>query len=400
MSRLISDILNAPEPHFSRAVQSWERSSNNAGHDIRLISEVSAARKKVIKNLGLDENDTTPRELYYALRHKAASTNKKFEEKLGIKPENSPDEIIAKIIKYVESLKLPNETWAIKPASVKRILKKTPPKKTLKTLGLRSIDSVLKRSNPYEILAESRRLEGPDWQKKINQQLKNMKISDFQAGKIQIFSTGAETSQKMKKSGMKKGSVVAGSYETGSILIISPARRFEMDSVGLALLIIHEISEVRAYSTYFRHTSVMADFGALFLQAINRGLPGKLRDAKIGWKPLHNHLSKNEDSFSKVEHPYFQHEHVVSVPLPKIYETALPDADFWKGGHVVFMNEKDNIASMHPLDVVINASNQLPFEKSTSFYLRNAIWEELGERYLTSEPIELTVIADLRGEET
>lgn len=392
MSRLISDILEAPEPNFSHTIQSWERKSNRAGHDLRLVSEVSAARKEVLKNLGLDENDTTPEEFYYALRHRAADTNKEFENKLGIMKTDEPAMVAQKVVDFILSLNLPDEAWVLKPTVIKKMLKKMPPRKYLKIFGLRSIDSVLKRSNPAELLASAHRVELLEWTKKFNLQLKNLTPSDFQSQKIHILSSDFEKIKKMKKAELKKFNAVSSDYHTGTILVYPLSRRFELDSLGLALLLLHEMHEVRVFSAYLRHISLKNDFGLRLYRAYNSGVPGMLQDLRIGWKPLQKHLISTPASIGKVEQPYLQPEDLVVVEPFDAVASNIPDGSFWKNGSMVFMRDKNSTASMHLMDVIINASNQYTYEQGDTSYLKLKIWDELGIRYLKSNPIEAAVI--------
>lgn len=359
------------------------------------MSEVSAARKGVLKNLGLDENDTTPRELYYALRHKASDTNKKFEEKLGINQEDSPEVVCQKMIKFVESLKIPNDVWAVKNPVVKRMLKKQPPKRLLKALGLRSIDSVLKRSQPGELLAMAYKSETPEWTKKMQQQLKSLSPTDFQTEKIHIFNADAAKAEKLRKTALKDSNIITSICESGTILITPPPKRFELDTLGLALLLVHELHQLRVHSSYLRHISVKNDFGARLYRAANSGLPGSIKDARIGWKQLHKHLNINPRSIGKIEQPYLQPEDIITSGPFELMEDSLADGKFWKDGSILFMKDNKNTASMHLMDVIINASNQFPYEKAANTYLKMYIWEDLGARYLQNSPIESDVISEI-----
>ena len=67
MSRLLSDLLEATEPMFSLAIRQLEEVSGASGADIRLSAEIIGQVQLKTKQLGLDPNDTTGKELYYAL---------------------------------------------------------------------------------------------------------------------------------------------------------------------------------------------------------------------------------------------------------------------------------------------------------------------------------------------
>lgn len=68
MSSYLQMLLNAPEPIFSNTLARLEKTTGNSGVDVRLIADMTAKAHYVMKRLGLDVNDTTSREMYFALR--------------------------------------------------------------------------------------------------------------------------------------------------------------------------------------------------------------------------------------------------------------------------------------------------------------------------------------------
>jgi hypothetical protein len=394
VSRLISDILQAPEPHFSHTIQQWEQISNRPGHDARLISDIAQRRQEALRTLKLDEADTTPKELFYSLRHYAGSSNRQLEEAIGVKATDTPKQAIEKIIKFVEELNIPREVWVVRHTAIKELLKKQPPKKLLKVLGLRSIDSVLKRGSAYELLTLANCVESPEWREKFRLKLKKLKPSDFRVNEINIFQMAPTKAEKLRKSGAAARSSLVNNYETGSVLVIPPGRRFDLDVLGLTAALLQSLHDLRVYSSYFRYISLRPDFGTALYSVLRSGLPGGLSDLKIGWKPLQRHFNNTPESFKKLEQPYLQYDDVVVVAPLDALGTTIPDLQFWKDKGFSFLY-LDTPVSMHLMDVVVNASQRLPYEKSTHEYLRHRLWEELAYRYLESPPIQSRAIQDI-----
>lgn len=394
MSRLISDILQAPEPHFSHTIQQWEQLGNRPGHDSRLISDISQRRQEALKALKLDIADTAPKELFYALRHRAGNSNSELEKLIGIKSTDTPKQAIDKIIKFVQKLEVPREVWVVKHTVIKELLKKQPPKKLLKALGLRSIDSVLKRVNADELLAMATGVETPEWREKFRAKLKKLKPSDFRVDEINIYQLAPSKAEKLRKASPTTKSTLINNYETGSVLVVPPRRRFELDTLGLTVSLLQSLHDLRVYSAYFRHLSLKPDFGEALYRTLKQGLPGKVNELKIGWKPLQRHFNQTPESFGRVEQPYLQYDDVVLVaPFDALGDT-LPDLDFWRDKGFSFLY-LDVPVSMNLMDVVVNASQRLPYERSTYDYLRNRLWEELAFRYLDSPPIQSRTIQDI-----
>lgn len=71
MARVLQELLAAKEPAFATAIHHLEKATGHAGVDTRLIGDIIARGHNVMRTLGLDPADTTPRELYGALRSRA-----------------------------------------------------------------------------------------------------------------------------------------------------------------------------------------------------------------------------------------------------------------------------------------------------------------------------------------
>lgn len=382
MSRLISDILEAPEPRFSHTIRHWEQMTGNTGHDVRLVSDIAHARKQALKELQLDHGDTTPRELYYALRHRAQQTAHELERELAITDDMSPDEMLERVISFINKLPVNRETWTIKPAVIKQLLIKQAPKKTMRVLGLRSIDSVLKRSSSCELLTLAYQIESPEWSKKMRQSLKKLQPSDFQTSASITYQLSASRAQKIRKSDYATARIIAPNYETGTIVVIPPSRRFKLDVLALTLSLLETLYELRIYSAHFRAISVDAKFGARLYTALQEGVSSSPQNATISWRVLQKHFNHDASTFTQIEQPHLQYDDVIIEAPLQVLSSVLPTGKFWSNTTYVFMSDSEKPVSMHILDVVTNASNELPYEKATMFHLQQQLWEELGLRYL------------------
>lgn len=398
MSRLISDILNAPEPQFSHALRDWEQRSGHASHDVRLVADMSQLKRRIIKDLGLDESDTTIQELYYALRHKGGKLNDVLEHKLGITKDTSTRELITIVSAFVDSLEVSRDSWVVKHAVIKELLKKQPPKKTMKALGLRSIDSVLKRSSSYELLALASQVEPPEWNRKILTQYKKLTLSDFQPIMSTIFTVESKKLERLQKAGFSRNHLIIPRYDTATVLLLEPSKRFPLDTLALILAVLQALYDIRVYSAYFRFISVKPSFGQHFFEAIGHGLPGGLHNNQIGWKALQKHFNKHPEQFYKIEQPHLHFEDVKLTPPLKALVIDIPDAALWVGSEYGFVQEKGkggHPVSLHIADVVTNATNGFTYEQSLYGHGQSALWDELNHRYLLNEVIQDAVIRSL-----
>ena len=169
MAKILRDLLDAEEPIFSLSLQQLERASGQPGADARLIGEIAEKFHDRIVRLGLDKQDTTDKELYGALLARIAEDNKRVTKLIG---GNDPDDVrdmVPRIVDAVEKMDINRSCWVLKRAVAKRLLKTMPPKKLMKHLGYRSVDSMLKHENIDEIYTALRFSEGGEWLNEYNE---------------------------------------------------------------------------------------------------------------------------------------------------------------------------------------------------------------------------------------
>ncbi len=257
---------------------------------------------------------------------------------------------------------------------------------------------MLKRSNAYELLALAYQVETPEWINKMHGYFKKLTPSDFQSTRSCVFIVDQTRVTKLHDGGYKRSNIIVTNHETGTVLLLPPAERFPLDAVALTLSILQTLYELRIYSAYFRVLSVKTNFGLCLLTLVTDGLPGKLRHNQIGWKVLQLHFATNGSSFKSVEQPHLQYEDItVTTPL-SVLAKILPSASFWNKNSVVFMVTDTIPISMHLLDVVVNASNQLPQKAATNTHLQQELWDQLSLRYLQHYNVESAVIEELTGD--
>jgi sugar/nucleoside kinase (ribokinase family) len=72
MAKFLQDLLGAKAPLFRVAIHNLERATGHDGVDTRLIGDILTRAHAVMRHIGLDPADTTPRELYNSLNARAA----------------------------------------------------------------------------------------------------------------------------------------------------------------------------------------------------------------------------------------------------------------------------------------------------------------------------------------
>ena len=82
MTRILSEILKAEEPHFQLQLRQLEQLSGHGNADIKLSVEVMQQTKAKVQQLGLDANDTTAEELYHMLLERVRADDARLERAL------------------------------------------------------------------------------------------------------------------------------------------------------------------------------------------------------------------------------------------------------------------------------------------------------------------------------
>lgn len=400
MSRIISDILQTGRPNFQRTLLEWEERSGRAGHDVRLLSDMRVSARGAIEALGLDAHDTAPAELYFALQGRAKSDNEWLSAHFGIKAGDSPDKVLKKIIKWLEKDHLP-EAWVCKVSVIKTALKKQPPKTLMKALGLRSADSMLKRNSPAELLPLALLLESSQWKTKFRTEFKKFKPTDFDVRTISLHLLDAERVEKLAKNGFHHSRIVTPCYETGSLAIIPPKQRFNLDVLAITSTLLETIGEIRRHSAYYRTISVRKDFGKQLQATSELGIvKASQKLSHIGWNSVHRHLVGNELFFDRLEQPYLTKNDVYAPSAAVVLSGLDPRFSYWQGlDYVLVQKGAEPPVSMHLVDVVTNASNRLTYPESVSTYGRARLWDELWGRYLSHEPTAENVVKQFLGDE-
>lgn len=394
MSRLISDILDADRVGFKHLIDDWERRSGKQGHDLRLYSDVRSKAVDAVKILGLDPTDTISGELYFALQEKARDDNVWLADVLKVSVNDKPEDVVKKCLKWVTKNSKHLDAWVCKQAPIKSLLKKYQPKILMKTLGLRSVDSMLKRNSVAEVLTLAYEVESDDWVEKFHQNYKKFNISNFDQEKISFGVVEKDRIQKLEKAGVNVTKVVLPNYELASVLIVPPKNRFPLDVLAIVAVLSETLADIRKHGAYFRMLSVRKDFGHQFYELTTKGILGASGNiSEIGWNSIHKHLVGNEEFMSQIEQPYISHDEFTTLPAINLLAEYDPRFKFWENLEYVFYhNHSHQPVSFNLIDVVTNTTNSTPHHEAKNIYGKSRLWEELWLRYLSHDNVAEDII--------
>lgn len=384
ISKKISLALGAREPEFSHKIKKLEELSGNQGHDIRLAIQMQQSLNNIAEKLHLDKNDTTLKEMYHGLTAAAKKDSIQLGKTLQIKDDDLPEQVVKKCVTYLENRISDRLFWCLKNSTAKKQLKENPPKKLMKALGLRSVDSLLKRESVTQILIFAASIENSAWLKKHIDQARSLTNSDFNEQKINFEIVTKAWRQNLRKSNIDLSKIIFSHTELPTVVIAPPNKRFDYDVLFYFDSLINHINGIVLRSSFFRYKGVHPNFFETMSTIRSHGFRNvALLHEPFNWSSVvHTIKRKNNSNLAEkldlnVEPSDF---HTLSTA------EELDRNSIWKND---LLHADDNGASVSSnlSDVILNAVNNYPWEKSYKEYGKNKLQDELFSRYLNHNKI-------------
>lgn len=404
MTRFLSEALQAPEPYFRLGLRQLEAANGHPNTDIRFSTEVLHATRDKLRQLGLDPRDTTAEELYHVLQERIKADDARLTKTLRIRAAtyvSAEGDVVAGMIHAIKDLPDSKRCFALKSSALKAIIKRAPPKKAMKQLGYRSLDSFLKHETPVSVLAAAWLSEGASWQHRLLEQYKRLRPSDFEDRNITLLRPDSKRWQRLAESvvAQKRHNLLAFK-ELGALVFLPLSADAPAGSTTVSLaLALHELNEIRASSTFLKLCQVRPDFGQA-VQTVASGEPrlaSRLLDEPVPWHLIQRYYArlKHQDREDALE-PHLQFEDIAWHPVERALQAIEPSFGFWQqSAHLGLLDQKHPV-SLNVVDAALNYCNQLPFEHRIVQYFQRSLWHELLLRYLQHKPIEQTVMAEFQ----
>lgn len=399
MTRFLSEALKANEPSFRSAINRLEKANQNPAVDIRLSASVKHQAKSKIQQLGLDPDDYTSEELFYALKAQVKKDDKllvKALRTLAADKVNLEANVIDGMIMAINEMSFDKSCYALKNSSLKSILSAVPPKKTMKKLGFRSSASMLKHDQVQLILAAAWTTEGKKWQKDYLNQYHKLLPKDFETRPLKVIT---EHSKKWHKlfldASLKFGHNILTFRELATIIIL-PLPDDASDGVVTAsfYLAISEINDIKSASNYLKLNQLKGNFGNMVLSASNDKLTlnSELLDQPMPWNLVQRYYATLKDHLNnQLFQPYLTGQELFWQPVEEVLISIAPELEFWRGSSHVGVINKDHTVSFNLLDNALNLCNFKDFESRINHYFRKSLFSELLLGYFNEKPVEATI---------
>ena len=404
MTRFLSASLEAPEPFFRLGLRRLESANGHPNTDIRFSNEILHASRQKVLELGYDPSDTTPKELYKFLEQRLSEDDTRLTRRLRTMAAthvSAEADVVAGMVEAINQLPDSKQCFALKNSRLKAILKANPPKKAMKRLGYRSLDSFLKHESPVNIMAAAWLLEGPAWQKRLLEQYKRLKPNDFESRAIKIAQPNSRRWHELALDIVERQRHNLISFkELGSIIFLPLPQQAPSGAVTVSFsLALHELNEIRAASSFLKLCQVKPDFG----QKVNDialsepQLSSELLDETVPWHLIQRFYGKLKHLFREdIFEPHLQLDDMNWYSVEKTLSSIEPSFRFWQqSSHLGILDDKKPV-SLNLVDVALNYCNRLPFERRVVHYFQRSLWHELLLRYLHHEPVERSVLAELQ----
>jgi hypothetical protein len=402
MSRIISELLAATEPMFSIAIRQLEQASGKPGVDVRLTAEIIGQVQQKTIDLKLDPKDTTGKELYSALLNRFRKDDEHLAALIGGKNAYDVQDLMPKMKSAIEAVKTPKKCWVLKKSVAKEFLRNTPPPNIMKKLGYRSIDSMLKNENIFEIYGALRFAEGPEWLNTFDEHYTTIKPSDFEERDIEIIAMPADRWADMAESFVhKKRHNITHLKELGVILML-PVKLENMPGVTMTVmpLLLHYINEIRLYSAFFKLQQVKPDFAEIIINTLiaDPDDAAVMAGQKIHWRVIQRYFGKLENEYHpEIFEPHVQPEDLHWRRAENILYELDPKLGWWRDLDYVGVMHAGRPVVFNLMDVALSYSNNTPYSNRAIFHFRESLWNELFMRYMGEKTLEQQVLQQLNN---
>jgi len=403
MTRFLSLALGAQEPTFSQGIQQLEHAAGAPSTDIRLTTELLQGLRSKILVLGLDPHDTTGPELYAALHERLREDEGIVRASLEIADDATANDVVQRVQQFLQHYTMPKQCFALKAAVAKKLLKKKIPKATMKRLGYRSADSMLKHESAPALYEATRIVESPSWHKAFREQYAKLQPSDFETRDISFVHPMTARWQKLAAEyvAAAKHNIMSFS-ELGAVVFLPLQDTVDGLAITTLLLTLEEMNGIRAHSSYVKLQQVKPDFGRIIERssASEPMTSAQLAGQPVPWRMIQRYYAR----LDKAQHPEIFEPHVQAEDLEwcsgeDVLAGISPRLAFWQDTQCLgLLHDDGEIVSCNVLDVALSFCNHLSFSDRIVHFVRDNLWHELMMRYLHQGNLEAAVQQQLSAD--
>jgi hypothetical protein len=398
MSRILAELLGVDEALFTMELRQLELAAGLPSHDVRLTAEIISKLNQKARHLGMDPRDTTGEELYTALTNLVQLHDSFLAAKLGIKDRADVAEVLPKVRQAALKADVPRQAWLLKPSVAKKLFKVHPPKRLMKYLGYKSLDSMLKRESVAELFVGVHLVESRSWLEGFLDGYESLSQMDFEVREVAILQLDAKRWSKAATVYVEKNRHIIMTVREMGVIAILPApfsRRAGL-TITVFMQLLHQIGEVRLHSAYYKLHQMQPNLGHIMARSLlkDEGTHLEVGGQSFHWRVAQRHFG------SSPYHPEVLEPHVTADDLlwrkaEEVLYKMEPALHFWHEFDYVGAFYDGRPMSFNLMDVALNALNHIPYNKRLYGHMRDALWNELFQRYLGEPALEQAALKQL-----
>ncbi len=401
MAKFLRDLLDAEEPIFSLSLRGLEKASGNQGADAKLIGDITRMAHENMRQMNLDLEHTTGKELYQALLARVAEDNQRLARIVGAEDAEDIKHVVPYLVQAANKVTFDRKVFVLKHSKAKELLRQMPPEKLIAKLGYKNVEQMFEGENFSEVYTALRFSEGADWLNEYNELFKKVTAEDYEERDLQIVEMDHDKYVDLAESfAKKKLHNVTHSKELGVIVVV-PMRQERMKGIVLKTLplLLHYMNEVKLYSTFFKLKSKsVKNFGEVVTETLiaDTGTGVQLVDNNVHWRVIQRYLGRHkEEAPIEAFEPHVQPEDLHWRRAEESLYEIDPELEFWKDRDYVGLNYDDFPVAFNLFDISFAYSNEEPYEGRYAYHFRESLWNEIFVRYMGLGNLEAQILQQL-----
>jgi len=397
MSRLLVQLLRADERQFRTFIERLERACLNPGVDIRLSAEIITKTRDKSRALGLDVVDTTAKEMYFALKNKLQQDDLKLKSALKIDDKNITKNT-EKLAKCATKLSKKEVTLCVSPVGVKRILTAVPPRKTLRLLKLRSLESVLKREDPRALYTLALQIEDTSWRSQVHAKIKRLQSKDIKWLPVEVLCL-PENWMARSHSHISHHGFMLSCPDAGVVTLLPVVKKYTPGSVTMSLgLILQAVQRLSTGTLPYRKQGFIQGYQNILPEIAHNKQPTLLpiHGLSPSWRAVHQLVSLGLINDDSPDAELILGDLTWESTEMKI-ASLVPDFDFWVGTHYLGVKTDSEPVSLHLLDTAREVVVDSDYDMRQAKHLEGSIWNEIQVRYLKETAMSKALSRQLQG---
>lgn len=384
MAKHISQLLGTGEQTAANIVAKLEKLAGFPSQDNRLLSDIKSNLRTKVAELGLDPNDTTPKELYYTVLSHFEVDSRNFDALIGGALKN--------MIHLAQICDIPRQAWVLKRSVAKELLRLHPPKRLARALNYRSTESMLKREDIEVLYTALPYVESQSWLKSFYRSHGDLQPFDFEIRDISIIV--------MPENKMRFKSNTAVSYFPciGAVAIWPDCCNRFSTLLGVYISCLEAVEEVRLNQLTVMAAQVRADFGRQVVMSLE-GIPktvAKVAGYPVKWRTLHHYFGH----LPRAIHPMLREIHMHEASVHKLsYTKALaslhPIFRWWHTSEHTAALSSGEPVSLNLADAAINHHKKYSYQNRQSSCIKHSLTDELFSRYMRYPGVESFILKQM-----